>query len=202
MKTALLTAAGAAAVAMASPAFAQDATSAFTGPYVGVVGGYDNLHVGSVPGHDWNDGVMYGGVVGYDMNIAGAVFGIEGEYSDSDAKFRADDAFVTGDSFRLKTGRDLYAGVRIGGPVTQNVMLYAKGGYTNAKLKSREDDGLGTIVTGSDKLDGYRLGAGAEYARGPLLGRLEYRFSHYGKYTGTGIDIERHQVAAVVGYRF
>src|SRR3546814_20454988 len=98
---------------------------------------------------------------------------------------------VTGDSARLKTGRDLYAGVRVGGPITQNVMLYAKGGYTNAKVKSVYDDGAGVSLSDSDELDGYRLGAGVEYARGPILGRLEYRYSSYGKYNS--VDVERHQ---------
>jgi outer membrane immunogenic protein len=196
MKTALLAAIGAAAVTIASPALAQDEASSFNGPYVGVLGGYDNVGLNSSN----EDGVLYGGVIGYDINLGGAVFGVEGEYSDSDTKFRTEDLLVTGDSARLKTGRDLYAGVRVGGPITLNVMLYAKGGYTNAKVKSVYDDGAGVSLSDSDELDGYRLGAGVEYARGPILGRLEYRYSSYGKYNS--VDVERHQVAAVLGYRF
>src|SRR3546814_19136141 len=105
--------------------------------YVGVLGGYDNVGLNS----SREDGVLYGGVIGYDINLGGAVFGVEGEYSDSDTKFRTEDLLVTGDSARLKTGRDLYAGVRVGGPITQNVMLYAKGGYTNAKEIGRAAGG-------------------------------------------------------------
>src|SRR3546814_2804668 len=135
MKTALLAAIGAAAVTIASPALAQDEASSFNWPYVGVLGGYDNFGLNT----SREDGVLYGGVIGYDINLDGGVFGVEGEYSDSDTKFRTEDLLVTGDSARIKTGRDLYAGVRVGGPITQNVMLYAKGGYTNAQPKSVND---------------------------------------------------------------
>src|SRR3546814_19118357 len=86
MKTALLAAIGAAAVTIASPALAQDEASSFNGPYVGVLGGYDNVGLNS----SREDGVLYGGVIGYDINLGGAVFGVEGEYSDSDTKFRTE----------------------------------------------------------------------------------------------------------------
>src|SRR3546814_6230616 len=69
MKTALLAAIGAAAVTIASPALAQDEASSFNGPYVGVLGGYDNVGLNS----SREDGVLYGGVIGYDINLGGAV---------------------------------------------------------------------------------------------------------------------------------
>src|SRR3546814_4171683 len=118
MKTALLAAIGAAAVTIASPALAQDEASSFNGPYVGVLGGYDNVGLNS----SREDGVLYGGVIGYDINLGGAVLGVEGEYSDSDTKFRTEELLVKDDSARLKTGRDLSAGVRVGGHIHQNVM--------------------------------------------------------------------------------
>lgn len=195
-----------AAVAVASlsaPAFAQDEVRpAFTGPYVAGLIGYDKARV-SIPnfGSGSEDGLLYGGVIGYDINLAGAVFGIEGEYADSNTKASESNVLVLGDEASLRAGRDLYAGIRIGGEVAPNVMLYGKGGYTNAKVKAVYDDGVDAI-SGSEKLEGYRLGAGIETTYSGLTGRLEYRYSSYGNHRNTGIDLERHQIALLVGYRF
>jgi len=191
--------AAALAASVSAPAFAQDATP-FSGPYVAGMVGYERVELGaSGIGSGHKDGLTYGGIIGYDINLRGAVFGIEGEYADSETKYSVNDLVATGDSARLSTDRDLYAGVRIGGEVLPNVMLYAKGGYTNAKAKFRYDDGV-DVFTASDKLDGYRLGAGVETERNGLLGRVEYRYSNDGQ--DEGIDVERHQVALIVGYRF
>lgn len=191
------------AATFATPAFAQDEVrSNFSGPYVAGMVGYDNVRAGVTglgSGHD--DGLLYGGVIGYDINVAGAVFGIEGEYADSNTKESISDVLVAGDRASLKADRDLYAGIRIGGEVAPNVMLYGKGGYTNAKVKGVYDDGL-VVVTDSDKMDGYRLGAGVETTFSGFTTRVEYRYSSYGKYRGTGVDFQRHQVALLVGYRF
>ncbi|MBT2245980.1 porin family protein [Sphingobium sp. BHU LFT2] len=196
----------AAAIVMASasaPAFAQDEVRTnFSGPYVAGMIGYDNVRVGATgvgSGHD--DGLMYGGVIGYDINLGGAVFGLEGEYADSETKDGVSDVLVPGDFVGLKAGRDLYAGIRIGGEIAPNVMLYGKGGYTNAKVKAVYDDGL-VSVSDSDELEGYRLGAGVETTMSGFTTRVEYRYSSYGKYRDTGIDFQRHQVALLVGYRF
>ena len=60
------------------------------------------------------------------------------------------------------------------------------------------NDNAGTSFKASDNLDGYRIGAGAEYGFGRYGARLEYRYSDYGnyKYNGvdTGISAKRHQV--------
>jgi outer membrane immunogenic protein len=47
------------------------------------------------------------------------------------------DVLQIGDSTNLKTGRDLYAGSRLGFAISPTTMIYAKGGYTNAKFKAR-----------------------------------------------------------------
>lgn len=201
IKTVIAASALALAASAAAPAMAQDARPAFDGPYIAALGGYDKVQVDTPIGDGSDDGILFGGVVGFDKNINGAVFGIEGEYSDSNVKETVSNALVRGDRASLKTGRDLYAGIRIGGEVTPGVMLYAKGGYTNAKVKASYSDGVDTI-SGSDELDGYRLGAGVETTVRGLLGRLEYRYSDYGNYEGLGLQPDRHQVAAMIGYRF
>lgn len=197
MKKLIIAAALASSVSV--PALAQDAVD-YSGPYVGALIGYEVVDLRDPnAGTSHNDGLLYGGVIGYDVNLKGAVIGIEGEYSASNTHYSANDVFLIGDSARISTGRDLYAGVRVGGEVAPNMMVYAKGGYTNAKVRARYDDGV-TTFTDSDNLEGYRLGAGIETEMNGLLGRLEYRYSSYGEFQGT--DVERHQVALIVGYRF
>jgi len=191
---------------LSTPALAQDVSGTektpFNGPFVGAVLGYDNAR-GHVPGgpSTTRDGLLYGGTLGYDKNFNGAVVGVEGEYTDSNTKYNAADVLTAGDGVSLNTGRDLYAGARVGGQVSKNILLYAKGGYTNQRIAQYYSSGGATTRTAFD-LDGYRLGAGVETTYHGLTGRLEYRYSNYGKDLAPGINTERHQVAAVVGYRF
>jgi outer membrane immunogenic protein len=187
-----------ASAAIAAPAMAQDEGNTFSGPYVAGVIGYDVLNVPSV---EKEDGLLYGGIIGYDINLNGVVLGVEGEYSDSNTKYDEPNFFVAGDNLSLRTGRDLYAGVRIGGVVAPNVMVYAKGGYTNARLKANYTVG-GVTTEDRDNLEGYRLGAGVETSISGFTTRLEYRYSNYSEYANAGFDLDRHQVAAIIGYRF
>jgi outer membrane immunogenic protein len=208
-------------MAVAAPAFAQSADeSPFTGARIGVTGGYDVTKAGSSVDDDGNDnndqsidGVAYGVTAGYDIDLGGAVVGIEGEYTDSSAKTEFDDGDFEGFGFgQVDTGRDLYIGARVGAKVSPNALLYAKGGYTNTKLNILSSDG--TTETNRDfKLDGWRVGAGAEYAmsRNTFV-NLEYRYSKYSEANiefpdGTttpdfDVDTDRHQVMAGVGVRF
>ncbi|HEX7822933.1 MAG TPA: porin family protein [Sphingobium sp.] len=187
-------AAAALAASLATPAFAQEGEKTpFNGPFVGAILGYDNVR-GAIPDGPSakREGLLYGGTIGYDANLNGAIVGIEGEFTDSETKF--DSGNVS-----LHTDRDLYAGARLGGQISNNLMLYAKGGYTNARFEANAINGATFAKTGQN-LDGYRLGAGVETTYRGLTGRVEYRYSDYGKYDG--VNLNRHQVAAVVGYRF
>jgi len=188
--------------AVSAPAMAQDESTPFSGPYVAGMAGYDKLRIDSPIGASSDDGVLFGGVVGYDLNVRGVVIGIEGEYSDSNTKETSSIDVGEGDivTSSLKTGRDLYVGARLGGEIVPGVLLYAKGGYTNAKLKAVISDG-DESESDSIKLDGYRLGAGVETEVAGFLARLEYRYSRY-QDLGDAFQPERHQVAAMVGYRF
>lgn len=210
------------AAAFATPAFAQDTNAPpsekppFEGPRVGVLIGYDALHPGSAPGSaitDRNgaDGLLYGGEIGYDKALGGVIIGVEGEVSGSTAKATNDP--VNGLGFgRVKAGRDLYAGARIGTLIGPRTMVYAKGGYTNGRLDLVASDG--TTETGEHfNLDGYRVGAGIEHQLGRhSYAKLEYRYSNYGdarlEYANGGntdnfsVDTDRHQIVAGVGFRF
>lgn len=204
-KVLLATAAASIGLAFAAPAFAQDGppvAGPFTGLRAEALAGYDNIQDGSDGTSDGRDGVVYGGAIGYDFDAGGLVIGAEGEITGATTKARTNDVFATGDRFRLKAGRDLYAGGRIGYAVSPQALLYAKAGYTNAQVEGRYTLGTATVVDKSE-LDGFRVGAGAEYQMpsGAYI-KAEYRYSNYGNLDGYDIDLDRHQVVAGVGFRF
>lgn len=194
MKLAVL--ASAAAVIVATPAAAQEGPT-FSGLSLAVLGGYDSVRLSDGVDNGSSDDFAYGVSLGYNADLGSAVVGVEAEVADSEVKESATDQFVTGDELSLSAARDLYVGVRAGAKLAPNALIYAKAGYTNARLKVSYTDGVDSISDG-DNLDGYRLGAGVEYSFGRFGIRGEYRFSDYGKLkfgdVDTGISMQRHQV--------
>lgn len=218
MKTNIALLAAASLAAIASPAAAQDvAENTFTGLWGGVIGGYSTSQAGDADIEDDNesiDGFAYGVQLGYDIDVGSVVIGAEAEYADSTSE--VDFAEGSGADFALgnvSAGRDLYFGARIGAKVGPDAMIYAKGGYTNAKFNIRASDGVTELNQDFDT-DGYRIGAGAEYALSQnAFVKLEYRYSNYseGEVDFDGelsdserfdIDLDRHQIMAGVGFRF
>ena len=218
MKKFLAIAAAGSAIAVATPVLAKD-DSTFTGPRVEAIIGYDKVKAGSSIDdiYDRNnsmDGLLYGIGVGYDADLGGVVLGAEAELSDSTAKTRFRNGEMEDFGYgRVKTGRDIYVGARIGAKVGPSTLLYAKGGYTNAQLKAVAN--YGDVDYGAKfKLDGWRVGAGVEQAISTnTFAKIEYRYSKYedAKFDfGDGgpdthsfdVDTDRHQVVAAVGMRF
>lgn len=215
-------AAGTAFVALASPAAAQNMQNGdFTGPRVEAILGYDITQAGSTADNDANsaddqsmDGLLYGVGIGYDIDMGGVVLGIEGEYTDSTAKTEFSDGldyegFGLG---RVDAGRDLYIGARVGTKVSDSVLAYVKGGYTNAKFNVLASDGESELSQDINS-DGWRAGAGLEYGISDnTFAKLEYRYSNYQEAEFENadlpdsdrfdIDTDRHQVVASVGMRF
>lgn len=179
----------------ATPAAAQ-----VQGPRVEALVGYDALRLdisdAVANGKFKDEGVLYGVGVGYDFALANGVsLGADLEASDSTAK---KNTFAG----KISAGRDLYAGGRVSFPLgADGSNVYLKGGYTNARFTLAETvtrlTPVPSYTTYSDNVDGYRLGAGAQFA---LTGKSyiggEYRYSNYEG------DLVRHQVAATVGTRF
>ncbi|WP_106640556.1 outer membrane protein [Allosphingosinicella vermicomposti] len=211
----------------AAPALAQDA-SAFVGPRVEGIVGYDQLKsgdregdgvdTGEDQGDETIDGVVYGVGVGYDFDLGGVVAGVEAEYTESSGKQDANETINdVAIASRVETGRDIYVGGRIGVPVTPSTLLYVKGGYTNTSIEAGYETSSDRYELDSN-VDGWRLGAGVEQKFGSnLYGKLEYRYSNYTNLDfsdnfdldefeaedfGTDIDLDRHQVVASVGMRF
>jgi len=205
------------------PAMAQDVGQAepFEGFHVEGLAGYDVSKAGSSIDDDSSidndqsiDGFLYGVGAGYDFKMGNVVVGPEAEVTWSTAKTKFDNGDFEGFGIgNVKTNRDLYLGARLGYVVSPSTMVYAKGGYTNAKFDVRNGDG--TVVTNRDiDADGWRIGAGIEQAvSNNVFAKLEYRYSNYEKgeldYTGDipdgqrfNLDLDRHQVVAGVGVRF
>jgi outer membrane immunogenic protein len=217
---ALLLAAGSAA-ALTVPAYAQE-DRGFSGPWVAGVGGYDKNQAGDTVDDDVNEdndqsaeGIVWGGAVGYDMDLGTMVVGAEAELTESTADTRSLDGDP--ENFGLgsvEAGRDIYVGARAGFKATPNTLVYAKAGYTNARYNFLGTDGEVEDEQRID-VDGWRVGAGVEQKIGAnAFAKLEYRYSKYSDaevdfepegIPDTGefdVDLDRHQVMASVGWRF
>lgn len=204
---------------LAAPAYAQDADPSFEGFRVGVIGGYDIIRPGSsedsdIDGDDQNvDGFLYGVEAGYDLPVGNAIVGVEAELSESTGKVEVNSTDPNFFGFgEVGTGRDIYVGVRAGVLASPSTLIYAKGGYTNARLNVLATDGT-TELRENFELDGWRVGAGVEKAIGTnTFAKLEYRYSNYNnanfEFSNGGvtddfdIDTDRHQIVAGVGFRF
>lgn len=195
---------GAAFALFATPAFAQDSSDeSLTGPYIGVIAGYDSVSIDDGIDDASEDDVMYGIIAGYDYDMGNMVIGIEGEYSESNVGISATDGINT---VALKAATDLYAGVRVGFKAGDIALLYVKGGYTTGRAEVEFDDGVDFYSEG-DNLNGFRIGAGFEYPLGSIFAlRAEYRYSDYGDYSyegfDTGLSATRHQVAVGLTSKF
>jgi outer membrane immunogenic protein len=204
MRSALLAASAFALAAVATPALAQDDSGAeapFTGPRAEAVVGWDKVDV-DTPNSDSKDGVVFGGAAGYDFQAGSAVIGFEGEATGATTRDRSTSVITAGDSYRIKAGRDLYVGGRVGFVAGDNALIYAKGGYTNARVNTRYTVGT-TTVEDHDDLDGWRAGAGVEFKLGGnLYAKGEYRFSKYNDIDASNVDLKRHQVVGGLGVRF
>ena len=205
--------ASASATALAVPAAAQD-NSAFTGPRIEGIAGYDISKAGSDVDNEFNDeddqsidGLLYGVGVGYDVAVGGVVLGAEAELS----KSTADTGIVDGDledlgfGAQLDTGRDIYVGARAGILAGENMLVYVKGGYTNARYNLLADDGTVVAIQAEPEplsrvlCDDTLLLARAAYHLGNRhvalevqRGQLRYQRDHVleGMLKGLGLDVE------------
>ena len=150
----------AAAVALglsAAPAMASD----FSGPRFEITAGADDVTNGVDP-----TDVTYGAALGYDHQFGKVVVGVEATAAN------------------VFDRADLGVGARLGYVVNDNVLAYARGGYTNLDLGKRSVDGL-------------TVGGGLEVnVAGPVYGKVEYRYTDFEGGLG------RHGGLVGVGIRF
>ena len=198
--------------AVSTPAVA----ASFTGPRVELRAGWDRttlvltyddgVEVVTDKGND--SGLDAGVEAGYDMPIGKSL--IAGVYGGIDfANPKECSAVFGNDSACLKLGRNITLGARLGAKVSQNVMVYVKGGYSNGQLRGiyrNGDDPTLDFNTHSNRT-GFHVGAGSELAVGPNgYVRVEYVHHEYNDYgdPDLGVTIGGHsdQVLAGTGLRF
>lgn len=233
MKTILL-ATGATLLASAVPAFAQDApasapadagnaapaaNSTFAGPRAEIFGGWDRVGTRSrfddgttrSTSRSHKDGATAGGLLGYDMPIGNRlVAGVFGSYGISTAKQCVDPAAPGDVGGCLKAGREIEGGARIGAKVLgDKALVYAKGAYVNGQIRAKFGDGT-DLVSGHANRDGWRAGAGIEYALNQhVYLKTEYDYTRFKSFhaddlgvTDTSLRYDRNQVLGGFGVRF
>ncbi len=146
----------------------------------------------------------YGGEIGYDLSLGGAVIGA---YGGADfAQGEVCDSVLGNDRACVEAERNLTAGARVGFLVIPVVLLYAKGGYSNAQVGATYRS-VGDLVNIEESASraGYHVGLGAELGIGQLYGKVEYVHTRYNDFelgTSASGSINRNQVLAGLGIRF
>lgn len=188
----VLVSAAALAIFWTGSAHAED----FTGPRVETRIGWDHANPGDREAA--RDGFSYGFAAGYDIAVAESfIVGVESGIDLFDNK-RIWTSSTS--SFESEAKRDIEVAARIGAKLSDNFLLYAKAGYSNARFEEVLTVGGTTGTTRTEfttNLDGIRVGAGLETKlEGGFFAKSEYRYTNYEQ------GISRHQVVAAVGYRF
>ncbi len=201
------------AATVASPAAAQN----FSGPRVEGRFGYDGTNISIKDIRDFGGrGDFASGSTASDLSIGGEVgFDVEsgrlafGGYAGVDLG-ENDEPFPER-RVTFETGRNFTAGARVGYVVTPTVLLYAKGGYSNARLRPEFTTGVtaaqrATFAGFNRDRSGFHVGGGAEFAVAQsFYGRLDY--AHH-KYKDFQVDLtnelsfRRNQLTAAIGFRF
>lgn len=191
------------AALIAAPALAQDAGAPFNGPFIGAQLGWQqdrqSLTSGTVPpatDRARGNGFAYGGQIGYDANLGSAVIGIEASLTGRTGANR----FPT---FDLEAGRTINVTGRAGFLVTPQSLLYARGGYSNARFSITNPAGP------AENRDGWTVGGGYEYSLSHnVSARVEYNYADYGTDilpgigSGSRLNYYRHAVMTGLNFRF
>lgn len=163
----------AAAMLTGTPALAQEAADAFTGPRAEITIGLDQLrfdleNVGGT-GRSKESDLGYGAAVGYDFAVnPNLIAGVEAGLNLSDVTQET----ATGS---LRGRREVTLAGRIGTPIGDHALLYGKVGYAN--LQVREID---TVSNDKRDLGGILFAAGTEVNITPKAYlKAEYRYTDY-----------------------
>jgi outer membrane immunogenic protein len=186
------------AIPAAPVAVEQPVVFTWSGPYVGIHGGYGwgdgDASTAGGPSSDNFDGGRFGGFVGYNWQFSnGFVAGLEGDlnYDWNENSYAGGIDMHTGFSGGIR-GRVGYAFDR--------ALLYAAGGWTATNISV---DGAG--LDDDDTLHGWTIGAGLDYAfTDNVFGRVEYRYNDYGSGSLAGVDTDfnQHVVNVGIGVKF
>lgn len=188
-------------VGLASPAAAEP----FNGPFVGAQVGWSQHEAGTpttplgeLPIDRSRDAVSGGVYAGYDAKLGSSfVLGAEAgvQFTDRDELSGGTDVA----RFTIDPKRSIDLTARAGYLVTENTLLYARGGYTNARFSTSVEDASG-LTRVSENRDGWLVGGGLEHAfTDNLSARAEYRYSDLSERDG---KFDRHQALVGFSYRF
>lgn len=182
----------------APAAVEMPAAFSWSGPYLGVHGGY-GWGDGSIDGlaDDGSfDGGRFGAFAGYNWQMSnGFVAGIEG-----DLNYDWNDEAIGG-GYEGETGFSGSVRGRVGYAMDRT-LIYAAGGWTATNVELTGPGGFDE----SDTAHGWTLGAGIDHAfTDNMFGRLEYRYNDYSNADlGPGIeaDFDQHVVQVGIGVKF
>jgi outer membrane immunogenic protein len=182
-----------------SAAAPASAKGPFEGPYVGGYLGYSQTESGlkassvTVSGLS-ADGITGGGYVGIESGLAAAPslrVGIEADlgYSGGSGKL----ATAT-EAFKIAPDRTFGVSGLLGILASEKLQAYGKIGYIHTDFHTG---------AGSDGVDGYRFGAGVEYAlQGDWTLRAEILRSEYHSFSAGGARFDPAQTSLTAGVRY
>ncbi|MGE7367987.1 outer membrane protein [Neorhizobium sp. NPDC001467] len=170
----------------------------WSGPYVGLHGGYGwgNGDFSAAPGgfSENFDGGRFGGFVGYNWQMSnGFVVGLEG-----DLNYDWNEESV-GAGTDVETGFSGSARARLGYAMDR-ALPYIAGGWTATNIEANTPVG-----DADDTLHGWTIGAGVDYAfTDNIFGRAEYRYNDFGSgdLGGVNVDFDQHVVNVGIGVKF
>lgn len=186
--------------------FAAAASAApFDGPYVGAQVGWQSekmrdvkSSLGISPVDDKVNSVTGGVFAGYDKTVnerfvVGAEAGLDFA-SDNEVQSN-----VAGSNYSVDPKYSFDVTARAGYLVNPQTLLYVRGGYTNARVRTTITNAAG-IQSARNNRDGWLAGAGVErQVAQNVSARLEYRYSKLTE--GDGKD-QRSRLLAGLSYRF
>ena len=176
----------------------------WTGPYIGIVGGYgfgnSDFRGGVAPGSTDPDGFLVGGTLGYNWQMGTLVVGIEGDISWSNIEGNGAcgglACSINNDWLGTVRGRLGYNAGRF--------MPYVTGGAAFGTIDGR--------IAGNGNSDstelGWTIGGGIEAAiAGPWTAKIEYLYVDLGKgdavgATGSRPEFQTNIIRAGLNYRF
>jgi outer membrane immunogenic protein len=184
----------------------------WTGLYVGAFAGYGwSTHVYSAPGlgslsADGNG--FEGGVrAGYDYDLGGAVLGLYGDVAASGlgTSVTVGPGTLTSTVDRIGTVQ-----AKLGAPISDNLLIYAHGGYAYGHASQNVSAGGGVLASLDQSHNGWTIGAGLEVALTDNVSLTgEYSYYDFGSATiasGGGFTLDEHITAnaltAGLQYRF
>jgi outer membrane immunogenic protein len=173
----------------------------WTGPYVGLVGGYgwgsSNFSAPLSGSFDLSGGTI-GGTLGYNWQVNQAVFGLEGDLAWSNIRGSG----VCG-GLSCSTRNSWLSTVRArAGFAADRFMPYVTGGFAFGDIKTS----VSGFSDSSSTKTGWTLGAGVEAAlAGPWTAKLEYLYVDLGRgggIAGSDASFKTNIVRAGLNYRF